>query len=183
MILIYFKNADDTEQFEKILQYLPTEKQRIQALSENTRSFSLLESVDFKKNDMLVISDIFSLGLRISEIESRTLRLINSGIPIIICSYPATFEYGLNPETNHAAVMAIIQTMNRTQNVPTAIGRPKIKFPENWESLYEDWINGKISSAEFIKKSGLKRATFYNILAEYKSILKKNEEFVNRLIS
>lgn len=38
----------------------------------------------------------------------------------------------------------------------------------------------KISSKEFIQKTGLKKATFYNMVTEYKEIQRINNEYIKR---
>ena len=53
------------------------------------------------------------------------------------------------------------------------VGRPKMKYPENWEELYAQWDNKDITSKDFIEKANLKRATFYNLLSDYKKIKQK----------
>ena len=48
------------------------------------------------------------------------------------------------------------------------IGRPLIQYPDNWEENYVLWKNKKIPSKEFLNRVGLKKATFYNLLTEYR---------------
>lgn len=59
-------------------------------------------------------------------------------------------------------------------------GRSKIAFPDRWDELYEEWENKKITSKEFMKQSGLKKATFYNILTEYKAMLKEQSDYLKK---
>ena len=53
-------------------------------------------------------------------------------------------------------------------------------FPEGWDEMYEEWEKKKISSKTFMEKSGLKKATFYNLLTEYKDILKEQNDYLKR---
>jgi hypothetical protein len=55
-------------------------------------------------------------------------------------------------------------------------GRPNAKYPENWEELYEQWENKNITSKEFMEKANLKKATFYNLLSDYKKNLELQDE-------
>ena len=57
------------------------------------------------------------------------------------------------------------------------IGNIHGKYPENWAELYEQWENEKITSKEFLEKSGLKKATFYNLLASYREMMEDNNRF------
>ena len=48
----------------------------------------------------------------------------------------------------------------------------EISFPFNWDNLYNQWVEKKISSKEFMKQTGIKKmATFYNLLTEYTKLL------------
>ena len=69
-------------------------------------------------------------------------------------------------------------------------GRRKIRFPENWEYLFEKYSTREISANDFQKLTGLKRATFYNLLSEYKELIRLNkigqkelmiDEYLNRI--
>jgi DNA invertase Pin-like site-specific DNA recombinase len=47
-------------------------------------------------------------------------------------------------------------------------GRTIKKPPENFVELVELWEQGKLSFSEILKQTGLKQATFYNRLREYR---------------
>lgn len=51
---------------------------------------------------------------------------------------------------------------------PLKAGRKKAIYPEGWEELYAEWKRKNITTTEFLRKSGLKKATFYNLLGEYR---------------
>ena len=59
-------------------------------------------------------------------------------------------------------------------------GRKKVAFPDNWDELYEKWKKYEITSSEFIEKTGLKKATFYNMLAEYNIMLKEQDRYIKK---
>ena len=56
----------------------------------------------------------------------------------------------------------------------------KCGFPDNWEELYTKWVGKEITSKEFCEKSGLKKATFYNMIIYYKEVLEANEKYFER---
>ncbi len=43
-------------------------------------------------------------------------------------------------------------------------------FSEEWVGLYAQWERKEISSKEFLKKMGVKPATFYNMVTEYRRL-------------
>ncbi len=47
------------------------------------------------------------------------------------------------------------------------LGRPKIKYPERWGAVYEDWNKGRIKAVEALEILGLKKATFYKLVKAY----------------
>ena len=53
------------------------------------------------------------------------------------------------------------------------LGRPLKKPPENFAQIVKDWERGKLDFPEVLKQTGLKRATFYNRLREFRSGKKK----------
>lgn len=59
----------------------------------------------------------------------------------------------------------------------------QIPAARNWdilitgEELYELWSTEKISSREFLQRSGLKKATFYNMITECRNGLNNIEEY------
>jgi len=52
-------------------------------------------------------------------------------------------------------------------------GRPIKKPPENFGKLVKQWERGKISFDDVLAQTGLKQATFYNRLREYRHAKKK----------
>ena len=43
------------------------------------------------------------------------------------------------------------------------LGRPKMKIPEGWGEIYMLWKSGEITAVEAMKRSGLKKSTFYKL--------------------
>jgi len=47
-------------------------------------------------------------------------------------------------------------------------GRPIKKPPENFGKVVKQWERGKLNFSEVLEQTGLKQATFYNRLREYR---------------
>ena len=43
------------------------------------------------------------------------------------------------------------------------LGRPKVKIPEGWDNIYMLWKSGEITAVEAMRKSNLKKSTFYKL--------------------
>jgi DNA invertase Pin-like site-specific DNA recombinase len=54
-------------------------------------------------------------------------------------------------------------------------GRPIKKPPENFPTLVKQWERGELPISAVLERTGLKKATFYNRLREYRTAKSKNE--------
>ncbi len=43
------------------------------------------------------------------------------------------------------------------------LGRPKMKVPENWPDIYQEWKAGNITAKEAMRQTGLKKDSFYRL--------------------
>lgn len=63
----------------------------------------------------------------------------------------------INPKTNK----------RRSLRTGNDVGRPKAQYPMNWETVYREWKAGEITAVRAIDKTGLTKATFYNLVKRY----------------
>ena len=47
------------------------------------------------------------------------------------------------------------------------LGRPKLKYPDNWEEIYATWKSGKITAVEAFKTLGMNKGSFYKMVKNY----------------
>lgn len=47
------------------------------------------------------------------------------------------------------------------------IGRPNAEYPANWKEVYVEWKAKQITAVEAMKRTGLKKNTFYNLIKKY----------------
>lgn len=190
-LYIYHKTIEDITVFDKIMNLYEDQVEEIQIISENRRSYRqlehLLSHIDIEMA-AVAIADISSLGLSTEEIVNRLNRFIDRDICLFICKYSTTYEYGMTQPMNKIVLTTLLQsTLNANKNIVEIprknrgnTGRKKVVFPDNWDELYEKWNKYKITSAEFIEKTGLKKATFYNMLAEYNTMLKEQDRYIKK---
>lgn len=158
--------------------------------AEHMRSFQELEKIknEMISDDILIIGSLKSLGINEKDIANSLKYFIEKGKCLVVSNIESTYKYGVSQPMNKAILSTILDSVllnNKNiielpRNRKFNSGRNKIDFPNNWEELYENWENNNISSKEFLDKSGLKKATFYNMITEYKEILKANEAFVKK---
>lgn len=159
---------------------------------ENRRSFRELENIksECSPNDIIIISDISILGINDVEVANQLEFFKTKSVILIIKNIPSTYEYGIGQPMNQAVLstllLSVLNSNKKIKQIPfdkrpkSNAGRNRIEFPDNWDELYEEWQNKKISSKEFIQKTGLKKATFYNMMTEYKEIQRINNEYIKR---
>lgn len=49
------------------------------------------------------------------------------------------------------------------------LGRPKAKFPSDFDNVYQSWKDGKLTAKIAMEQLNLKRTTFYKLVNEYES--------------
>lgn len=189
-LYIYTKTTEDISVFEDIMEVIDRKGQDIFVSVEHKRSFQELDVIKKKMTheDILIIGDLTSLGINEADIASSLEYFIQNRKYLVVSNIESTYKYGVSQPMNRAILSTILESVllnnkniiELTRNRKNNSGRNKIDFPNNWEELYENWENNKISSKEFLDKSGLKKATFYNMITEYKEILKANEAFVKK---
>ena len=195
-IYIYAKTTESTNQFDNIINQILDDEQysnpEIFISIENRRSFRELESIKLEcsSDDIIVISDISVLGINDAEVANQLEFFKTKSVILIIKNIPSTYEYGIGQPMNQAVLSTLllsvlssnkkIKQISFDKQQKSNAGRNRIEFPDNWDELYEEWQNKKISSKEFIQETGLKKATFYNMMAEYKEIQRINNEYIKR---
>lgn len=190
-LYLYHKTIEDIAVFDEIMNSYVSVADDIQIISESRRSYRALEQLIQEVNDVntaIVISDMYSLGLTTEDILNRLNWFISHSICLFVCKYSATYEYGVSQPVNKAVLTTLMQSMlNMHKNIVeiprnkrTNSGRSKIAFPDSWDELYEKWEQQQISSKEFMEQSGLKKATFYNLLTEYKAMLREQNDYLKR---
>ena len=186
-IHVYGKTSEDINRFDIVINAIRRDEQEITITVENKRSFRELENIKEKyRDDIFLIGSLSSLGTNASDILDQIKWFIENEVLLVICDVPSTYEFGVGQPMNKAILSTIYQSVLSTGNaiIPigkkASVGRTRISFPDDWDELYEQWENGQITSKDFICASGLKKATFYNMMTEYKEIQKLNENFLSK---
>lgn len=189
-IHLYAKTTEKISSFDDTLNLIRCSGDSIFISVENKRCFRELEKIKelCKIDDAVMVSSLSSLGMNRAEISNQLEWFIQKTVALIICDVPSSYEYGVSQPINKAVLSAIQQSVVcNSKNIVEILqskrsnsGRNRIEFPDNWDELYELWNEKEISSTEFIRRTGLKKATFYNMLTEYKEIKKLNEQYIKK---
>ncbi len=189
-VFLYAKRTDSTEIFDPVIHMFKDKDAVITISLEGRRIFRELDRIihDMKKDDIAVIGSLSSLGLSDADIANRLDWFYRNKRILVICDFKTTYEYGITQPMNMAVLQTILQSvLNHNSNVVeipgnkrSNSGRNRILFPDDWEDMYLKWEKGELSSKEFISRSGLKKATFYNLVTEYKALQASLQEFQER---
>lgn len=143
-------------------------------------SYSEMKQQLLLEKGLVFINSLHSIGYTKEKILSELEWFSRNKIELVIADMPSTWIF-CNPDMNLQNIRVLIDFFNILKDYKnfdfqnpefSEGGRKKIRFPENWESLYELYESKQITANEFQQKTGLKRATFFNLLSEYKEIMK-----------
>ena len=183
-LYLYAKTDMDLSIFDDIILQLNNKYTELDITLENRRSFRDLDKLlhRLNKSDVLLINDLSDIGLKQTDLLKYLDYIISNNIILVIQNISTTHDDNIS--INKAVLLTLKQCIVSNNNIisfvnKSSVGRSKIIFPDNWGELYELWINHEITSKEFINKSGLKKATFYNLLSEYRRIQELNSEYMH----
>lgn len=187
---MYVKNTEQINALDKVIETIKSPSDELFISVENKRCFRELENIKgiCSKDDVCVIGSLSSLGINESEIVNQLEWFISHSIMLVINNISTTYEYGIVQPMNKAILNTLKQSIlnsnaniiNMPLNKKTNAGRTKLDFPDNWDELYEKWESKEITSKDFIFMSGLKKATFYNLLTEYKELQELNNQYIKK---
>ena len=142
-----------------------------------------------KTNDTLCIDSLSSLGKNYREISKELHWLCGNNIELIVADIPSSQNEKCSPVNLLAETYSLLanteienvkkkqrQGIRAAQENQKPLGRTRIPYPENWAENYLKWEQKKITSAEFLSLTGLKKGTFYNLIKQYRIMLSSAEE-------
>ena len=139
-------------------------------------------------NDLIYIKSIDRLGRNYDEIQNQWRILTKErGVDISVIDMPL-LDTRLNKDLMGTFIADLVLQIlsfvahserdairkRQAEGIAAArargvrFGRPIKKPPENFDSLVKQWERGKLKFTEVLEQSGLKEATFYNRLREYR---------------
>jgi len=137
-----------------------------------------------REGDTLVIKDLDRLGRNKQQIKEELEFYKQTGIRVKILNLPTTLaDFGENGWVLDMVNNILIEVLGtiaeqerltiktrQAEGIAAAkkqgkhLGRPKTSLPENWNDVYNDWSNGKITATNAVNKLGISRSTFYRLI-------------------
>lgn len=151
----------------------------------NRSGYTALKTTLLRRGDTLVIKSLDRLSRNKADIKNELQYFKNNGIrlkvldiPTTLIDYPAGQEWVLDMVNNilievlSSIAMQERETIRQRQAEGIAaakakgkhMGRPKAKKPDNWTEVIALWRSGHITAKEAMRRTGVKRSTFYALL-------------------
>lgn len=187
-IYVYKKEDESIDQITQLLErffpeYVPDYDLFSDTEGEYLALAQLKESI-LQNKGILIVSSINNLGENKDDVFEVLNWLKANRIATIFADYPSTQIFD-NPIEN-AIILNVILDMykqlvdNRSYVIrPTntqPAGRKRIEYPDNWEEIFNAWVNKELTIKEILEKSGLSKGTFYNLAKKYKESNESSEE-------
>jgi len=151
----------------------------------NRSGYSALKTAMLRRGDTLVVKSLDRLSRNKNDIKNELQYFKDNGIrlkvldlPTTLMEYPEGQEWLFDMVNNILIeVLGSIAEQERTtirerqregieaaKAKGTHFGRPKATKPDNWNVVVHSWKSGEITATEAMRRTGLKRNTFYRLL-------------------
>ena len=148
--------------------------------------YQALKNVILRRGDTLIVKSLDRLSRSKADIKAELEYFKESGIRVKVLDLPTTLmevpegqEWVFDMVNNILIeVLGTIAQQERTtirerqaEGIAAAkargkhLGRPRIAKPENWDEVFTKWRSGEITAVEAMRRTGLKRGTFYKLAA------------------
>lgn len=160
-------------------------REKASGKSLDREAYQTLRNQLLREGDTLVIVSLDRLSrnkLHIKqELEyyrSRNIRVMILDMPTTLCQVNEGQEWII--EMINAILIEVLASMAEQERIRTLnrqadgilaakalgkhLGRPKMKVPDGWTEIYTLWKGNEITAVEAMKRTGLKKSTFYKLV-------------------
>ena len=159
-------------------------REKASGKSLNREAYQTLRNQLLREGDTLVIVALDRLSRNKLHIKQeleyyrgRNIRVMVLDMPTTLCQVNEGQEWII--EMINAILVEVLASLAEQERVKTLtrqaegieaaklqgkhLGRPKMKIPEGWDNIYMLWKSGEITAVEAMRKSNLKKSTFYKL--------------------
>ena len=151
--------------------------------------YQALKNAILRRGDILVIKSLDRLSRNKSDIHSELQFFKEQGVRIKVIDLPTTMidiADGQNwiLEMVNNILIEVLGTIAEQERLTLRqrqyegiaiakmkgkhLGRPPVKFPDNWSEIYREWNAGKITAKDAMIKTGIKRTSFYKLVHKWR---------------
>lgn len=186
LFYIYKKTSEELDTIISILKNHNVNQEACRLFVDTTRDFihyKEMKEIIKRENGILFFNSLHSIGNTKENILEELKWFYDNKIEIVITDMPSTHSFEKS-QLNYQSCSTMIDLFRILQKYPgfdfqnpdfSDGGRKKICFPENWDYYFSLYETKQISTNAFQQQVGLKRATFFNLLSEYKQLKKMNQ--------
>ena len=184
------KDQNEDRQIQEIMPLVTTEShllvEKQSGKDFNRPIYNSLKNI-MRADDVLVIKSLDRLGRNYEQMKDEWKDLTDRGIKIKVLDTPlldtSKYDDDLMGRFVSDVVLNVLSFVaenerkkikqRQAEGIAVAkakgvrFGRPSMKYPDNFESVYKDWKAGKIKGVEAIRILNLKKSSFYKMVQRY----------------
>ena len=184
------KDQNEDRQIQEIMPLVTTEShllvEKQSGKDFNRPIYNSLKNI-MRADDVLVIKSLDRLGRNYEQMKDEWKDLTDRGIKIKVLDTPlldtSKYDDDLRGRFVSDVVLNVLSFVaenerkkikqRQAEGIAVAkakgvrFGRPSMKYPDNFESVYKDWKAGKIKGVEAIRILNLKKSSFYKMVQRY----------------
>ena len=186
LFYIYKKTSEELDAIIPILKKHKVNQEDCRLFVDTNRDYihyKEMKELLKKEKGILFFNSLHSIGNTKESILDELRWYNDNKIEIVVADMPSTHCFE-KLELNYQSCSTMIDLFRILQNYPgfdfqnpdfSDGGRRKIRFPDNWDYYFSLYESKQLSANDFQQQVGLKRATFFNLLSEYKQLKKMNQ--------
>lgn len=149
------------------------------------KGYQALKTTMLRKGDTLVVKSLDRLSRNKSDIKKELEYFKSNGIRLKVIDLPTTMmelpegQAWVFDMVNNILIEVLGTIAEQERNTirqrqaegiraakdkGKKLGRPALEKPDNWDAVYTRWENGEITAKKAMLETGLKRASFYNLV-------------------
>ena len=184
------KNLD--RQIEELIKYGVEERDIIvdkqSGKDFNRNGYKTLKYNLLRNGDTLVIKELDRLGRNMEQIKVEWKELEDVGVNLVVIDNPILNTAGktdLEKKLISNIVFELLSYMSEKERLKIKqrqaegikiakekgkkFGRPKVGYPDNWEEVYNRWLNKEITAVVAMYELNLKKNTFYKLVKQFQN--------------
>ena len=154
----------------------------------NRNGYKTLKYNLLRNGDTLVIKELDRLGRNMEQIKVEWKELEDVGVNLVVIDNPILNTAGktdLEKKLISNIVFELLSYMSEKERLKIKqrqaegikiakekgkkFGRPKVGYPDNWEEVYNRWLNKEITAVVAMYELNLKKNTFYKLVKQFQN--------------
>lgn len=154
----------------------------------NRNGYKTLKYNLLRNGDTLVIKELDRLGRNMEQIKVEWKELEDVGANLVVIDNPILNTAGktdLEKKLISNIVFELLSYMSEKERLKIKqrqaegikiakekgkkFGRPKVGYPDNWEEVYNRWLNKEITAVVAMYELNLKKNTFYKLVKQFQN--------------